>query len=356
VPLIDNGIYVNGVRTQSPEDLRRTYDELAAAGSGAMAWIGLYRPSDAELASVADEFGLHPLAVEDASKGHQRAKLERYGDTLFVVLRPTWYDDDEETVEFGEVHLFTGRDFVVTVRQAERPNLADVRKRLETDPEVLARGSEAVLCAVLDEVVDSYGPVIAGLQDDIDEIEDDLFDGDVDPESSKRIYQLLCEVIGFQRAIGPLPGMLTALLRGAEKYGTDVEVQNQLRNVMDHALRITERADTFRALLENALTLHSTLVTQEQNDAMRRMTSASLAQGEESRRLAKASMDQGEEVKKISSWAAILFAPTLVASIYGMNFDHMPELHWVLGYPFAITLMLALGVVLWVVFRKRNWL
>jgi magnesium transporter len=356
VPLIDNGIYVNGVRTQSPEDLRRTYDELAAAGSGAMAWIGLYRPSDAELASVADEFGLHPLAVEDASKGHQRAKLERYGDTLFVVLRPTWYDDDEETVEFGEVHLFTGRDFVVTVRQAERPNLADVRKRLETDPEVLARGSEAVLCAVLDEVVDSYGPVIAGLQDDIDEIEDDLFDGDVDPESSKRIYQLLSEVIGFQRAIGPLPGMLTALLRGAEKYGTEVEVQNQLRNVMDHALRITERADTFRALLENALTLHSTLVTQEQNDAMRRMTSASLAQGEESRRLAKASMDQGEEVKKISSWAAILFAPTLVASIYGMNFDHMPELHWVLGYPFAITLMLALGVVLWVVFRKRNWL
>ncbi|PZE86330.1 magnesium and cobalt transport protein CorA [Curtobacterium sp. MCBD17_032] len=356
MPLIDNGIYRDGVRTHSPEDLRRTYDALDGAGSGAMAWIGLYRPSDAELASVADEFGLHPLAVEDASKGHQRAKLERYGDTLFVVLRPAWYDDDEETVEFGEVHLFTGRDFVVTVRHAERPDLADVRRRLETDPEALARGSEAVLCAVLDEVVDSYGPVIAGLQDDIDEIEDDLFDGDVDPESSKRIYQLLSEVIGFQRAIGPLPGMLTALLRGAGKYGTDVEVQNQLRNVMDHALRITERADTFRALLENALTLHSTLVTQEQNDAMRRMTSASLAQGEESRRLAKASMDQGEEVKKISSWAAILFAPTLVASIYGMNFDHMPELHWVLGYPFAIALMLALGVVLWVVFKKRNWL
>ncbi|MGN7189454.1 magnesium and cobalt transport protein CorA [Curtobacterium sp. MCBA15_004] len=354
--LIDNGIYVDGVRTQSPTDLRRTYDALDAAGGGAMAWIGLFRPTDAELTSVADEFGLHPLAVEDASKGHQRAKLERYGDTLFVVLRPAWYDHDAETVEFGEVHLFTGDGFVVTVRHAARPNLADVRKRLETDPEWLGRGSEAVLCAVLDEVVDGYAPVVAGLQDDVDEIEDDLFDGDVDPDSSKRIYQLLSEVIGFQRAISPLPGMARSLLLGAEKYGTDPEVQNQLRNVLDHAIRITERADTFRALLENALTLHATLVTQEQNDAMRRMTSASLAQGEESRRLAQASMRQGEEVKKISSWAAILFAPTLVASIYGMNFDHMPELHWTFGYPFAIVLMLVMAVVLWFVFKRRGWL
>jgi magnesium transporter len=356
VALIDNGIYVNGTRTDSPADLGRTDEALDAAGRGAMAWIGLFRPTANELASVADEFGLHPLAVEDAHKGHQRAKLERYGDTLFVVLRPAWYDEDEETVEFGEVHLFTGRDFVVTVRQAERPNLADVRKRLEADPDALGRGSEAVLCAVLDEVIDSYAPVVAGLQDDIDDIEDDLFDGDVDPASSRRIYQLLSEVIGFQRAIGPLPGMLNALLRGAEKYGTDTEVQNQLRNVLDHAIRVTERVDTFRTLLENALTLHSTLVTQEQNDAMRRMTSASLAQGEESRRLARASMEQGEEVKKISSWAAILFAPTLVASIYGMNFEHMPELRWAWGYPAAIVAMVLLAVVLWAVFKRRHWL
>jgi len=163
-------------------------------------------------------------------------------------------------------------------------------------------------------------------------------------------------VIGFQRAIGPLPEMVDSLLRGAAKYGTDDEVQAQLRNVLDHTIRITERADTFRVLLENALTLHSTLVTQEQNDAMRRMTSASLAQGEESRRLARASMEQGEEVKKISSWAAILFAPTLVASIYGMNFDVIPELHWRFGYPFALGLMLLLGVALWLVFKKKHWL
>ncbi|PSL37647.1 magnesium transporter [Labedella gwakjiensis] len=352
--LIDNGIYRNGHRVADPASLEQTFDALDDRGG--LAWIGLYRPTNEELTAVAREFSLHPLAVEDARKGHQRAKLERYGDTLFAVLRPAWYDEENESVEFGEIHIFTGPTFVVTVRHASKPALADVRKRLEGRPGYLAAGSEAVLTAILDEIIDGYSPVVAGVQDDIDEIEDDLFDGQVDPESSKRIYQLLSEVIGFQRAIGPLSGMLDALLRGAAKYGTNEDVQDQLRNVYDHAIRITERVDTFRALLENALTLHSTLVTQEQNDAMRRMTRASLAQGEESRQLTRASIAQGEEVKKISSWAAILFAPTLIASIYGMNFDHMPELHWVFGYPFAVGLMVVLGVVLWTIFKRRNWL
>jgi magnesium transporter len=354
VVLVDNGIYVEGARVHTPPSLESTYEALDAHPG--MAWIGLQRPTPSELSSLAAEFDLHPLAVEDAHKGHQRAKLERYGSTLFVVLRPAWYHADEERVEFGEVHVFTGPRFVVTVRHAARPDLSQVRRRLEDRPELLARGSEAVLAAVMDEVVDGYAPVVAGLQDDVDEIEDDLFDGHVDPESSKRIYQLLSEVIGFQRAIGPLTGMLDALLRGAGKYGTDAEVQNQFRNVLDHAIRVNEKADTFRSLLENALTLHSTLVMQEQNDAMRRMASASLAQGEESRGLARASMEQGEEVKKISSWAAILFAPTLVASVYGMNFDDMPELHWAWGYPFALTMMLAMGCTLWLVFKWRKWL
>jgi magnesium transporter len=194
------------------------------------------------------------------------------------------------------------------------------------------------------------------LQDEIDEIEDQLFAGQVDPGVSKRIYQLLSEVLAFQRATKPVPSMVRGLLRGAEKYGVDDDVQHRLRNVLDHALRVTERVDSFRALLENALTLHATLVSQEQNEAMRRMTSASLAQGEESRQLARAAHQQGEEVKKISSWAAILFAPGLIAGVYGMNFDHMPELHWRYGYPVAILAMLALAGVLWVVFRKRNWL
>jgi magnesium transporter len=352
--LIDNGIYLDGTRVRSPDHLQDTYEAIDQTGG--LAWIGLLKPSDAELASVAKEFDLHPLAVEDARKGHQRAKLERYGETLFVVLRPAWYVDEDEAVEFGEIHVFAGPGFIVTVRHAERPDLSAVRRRLEARPDMLALGSEAVLAAIFDEIIDGYAPVISGVQHDIDEIEDGLFDGTANPDSSKRIYQLLSEVIGFQRALGPLPDILGGLLRGAAKYQTDEEVQNELRNVLDHSLRVTERADTFRALLESALTLHSTLVTQQQNDAMQSMTSASLAQGEESRRLAKASMDQGEEVKKISSWAAILFAPTLVASIYGMNFKNMPELKWEFGYPFAILLMLVLGLALWVAFKRKRWL
>ncbi|MFJ5144109.1 magnesium and cobalt transport protein CorA [Curtobacterium sp. NPDC088465] len=358
---IDDAVYVAGRRIGGPASLSRATESdpvttTATAADGTLAWIGLLRPDDAELEAVAAEFDLHENAVEDARKGHQRAKLERYGDTLFLVLRPAWHRADTNEVEFGEVHLFVGRRFVVTVRHAEEPDLAAVRCRVEADPEFLATGSEAVTAAVLDEIVDGYAPVVEVIQDQVDAIEDQLFAGQVDPGVSKRIYQLLSEVLGFQRATAPVPAMVRGLLRGADKYGVDDEVQHRLRNVLDHALRVTERVDSFRALLENALTLHSTLVTQEQNEAMRRMTSASLAQGEESRQLARAAHRQGEEVKKISSWAAILFAPGLIAGVYGMNFDHMPELHWRYGYPVAIVAMLALAGILWLVFRKRNWL
>ena len=349
--MIDNAVYIDGRRVDSSSTL-----SLDARRDCDLAWIGLLRPDPSELEAVAAGFDLHEQAVEDARKGHQRAKLERYGDTLFVVLRPAWYRPDTGTVEFGEVHLFVGARFVVSVRHAERPDLASLRARCEADPEFLAKGSEAVTAAVLDEVVDGYAPVVEVLQDEIDEIEDQLFAGQVDPGVSKRIYQLLSEVLAFQRATKPVPAMVRGLLRGAEKYGVDDDVQHRLRNVLDHALRVTERVDSFRALLENALTLHATLVSQEQNEAMRRMTSASLAQGEESRQLARAAHQQGEEVKKISSWAAILFAPTLVASIYGMNFEHMPELRWAWGYPAAIVAMVLLAVVLWAVFKRRHWL
>ncbi|MFC8453459.1 magnesium and cobalt transport protein CorA [Kitasatospora sp. NPDC057223] len=352
--LVNNGIYVDGARVESPPTLHSTYRALEQ--SGGMAWIGLYLPSAAELTSVAEEFDLHPLAVEDAQKGHQRAKLERYGDTLFVVLRPAWYDDDAERVEFGEIHAFTGEDFAVTVRQVQRPDLGAVRRRLEAEPEFLALGPEAILTSIFDEIVDGYAPVATGLEEDIDEIESQLFNGNVDPHLSKRIYQLLSQVIGFQHAIKPLSAMLQALLRGSPKYGTNGEVENRLRNVLDHTIRVTERVATMRTLLDNALTVHATLVSLEQNDAMRRMSSASLAQGEESRQLARETIEQGEEVKKISSWAAILFTPTLVASVYGMNFDHMPELHWAWGYPFAVALMFGLGVGLWAVFKHKRWL
>jgi magnesium transporter len=336
--LVDNAIYVNGVRTDDPANLDETY-ELLRARHG-LAWIGLYRPSEDEIQSVAREFGLHPLAVEDAIAAHQRPKLERYGDVLFAVLRPARYIDAEERVEFGEVHLFVGPDFVVTVRHAESPDLARVRTRLESNPALLGRGPQAVLYAILDQVVDEYGPVMAGLENDIDEIEDQLFHGE--EAVSRRIYDLSSEVIEFQRATKPLLNILIGLERGFEKHDVDIELQRSLRDVHDHVIRIVERADSFRALLQNALTVHTALVGRRQNEEMRHLTEASLA--------------QSEEVKRISSWAAILFAPTLVGTIYGMNFGHMPELAWRYGYPLALLAMVSTGLILYVVFKRHHWL
>jgi magnesium transporter len=336
--LVDNAVYVDGRRSADPTSLNETY-ELLRARQG-MAWIGLYRPDMQEIRSVAKEFDLHPLAVEDAITAHQRAKLERYGTTLFTVLRPARYRDDVEEVEFGELHIFTGEDFVVTIRHAEAPDLGKVRRRLEAAPALLKLGPEAILYAILDQVVDEYLPVVAGLENDIDEIEDQLFTGD--PAVSRRIYELSREVIEFQRATHPLLNMLAALEAGFDKYNVDLELQRNLRDVHDHAINVVGQADSFRVLLQNALSVHTTLVGQQQNDEMRSLTEASLA--------------QNEEVKRISSWAAILFAPTLVGTIYGMNFTHMPELRWTAGYPLAIALMVATSITLYLVFKRRGWL
>ncbi len=336
--LINNVVYVDGRRVASPQSLDETY-EVARERHG-MAWIGLYRPDLEEFRSVEKEFGLHHLAVEDAIKAHQRPKLERYGTTLFVALRPARYLDETEEVEFGELHVFAGPDFIVTIRHAETPDLSTVRDRLEQAPDLLRLGPEAVLYAILDQVVDEYGPVLAGLENDIDEIEDQLFGGDL--AVSRRIYDLSREVIEFQRATHPLVEVLDGLAAGFDKYGVDLELQRSLRDVSDHALRIVERADEFRAVLENALSVQTALVGQRQNEEMRALTEASLA--------------QNEEVKKISAWAAILFAPTLVGTIYGMNFKHMPELNWYYGYPMALALMVVTSSALYLVFKRRHWL
>ena len=336
--LIDNAIYVDGRRVASPATLDESFECMKAHAG--VAWIGLYRPTEDEVRSVAREFNLHHLAVDDALKGHQRSKLEKYDDTLFVVLRPARYIDEDERVEFGELHVFVGPDFVVTIRHAESPDLAKVRHRLECEPELLALGPEAVLYAILDQVVDEYAPVVAGLENDIDEIEDQLFDGN--PEVSRRIYALSREVIEFQRATKPLAPMLESLVKGFEKYNVAVDLRRHLLDVLDHTLRVSEQGDAQRELLQNALTANSTVVAQRQNDEMRKLSETSLA--------------QSEEVKKISSWAAILFAPTLVGTIYGMNFRNMPELDWEYGYPFAVALMLLMGFGLYRVFKKRNWL
>lgn len=283
-------------------------------------------------------------------RGHQRAKIDRYGDHRFLVLRPARYLDAEERVEFGEIHLFVGDDFVIAVRHAESPDIARVRARLERDPALLARGPLGVCYAILDQVVDEYEPVVAGLENDIDEIEDQLFSGD--DAVARRIYDLSGEVMDFQRAVRPLVGMISIMRAGlAEAAGMDadapgdpvaLELRRSLRDVLDHVIRVNEKVDEFRQTLQNALTVHTTLVAQVQNEKMQRLTETSLA--------------QTEQAKKISSWAAIIFAPSLITGIYGMNFSSMPELDSPWGYPIALGAMGVFAFVLYRVFKAKNWL
>src|SRR5918994_5179600 len=319
--IVDNAIYVDGRRTAEPSSFHETHEVVRRAGG--LAWIGLHSPTEEEFSSVAGEFGLHPLAVENAVKAHQRPKIERYDGTLFVALRPACYLDTTETVEFGEIHAFVGGDFVVTVRHDEASTLDRVRRRLEGEPGLLKRGPMAVLYAIMDQVVDDYEPVVDGLENDIDEIETEVFSGN--PGTSRRIYLLSREAIHFLRATQPLAGELEPLVE--ESLGdADAELRRYLRDVRDHALKVTERIAGFRELLTNILSVNLTLVGVNQND----------------------------EVKKISAWAAILFAPTLVATIYGMNFEHMPELKWLFGYPFALMLMLLTAAVLHRAFKRAG--
>jgi magnesium transporter len=352
--VVDAALYQAGKRTESPATVAQTAhrlreeagkeadNETVAKGGppGTMAWIGLYRPSASQLFQVADEFGLHEVALEDAIVAHQRPKLERYDDILFVVLRAATYLDAAEEVEFGEIHVFIGTDFVITVRHSATPDLHAVRQRMEADPDLLRLGPEAVLYAIVDSVVDGYAPVVAGLQKDIDEIETEVFRGD--PRVSRRIYELSREVIDFQRSVRPLLAMLNGLQAGFEKYGTDEELRRNLRDVADHATIVAERVDGFRQMLSDILTVNATLVSQAQN--------------EELKALSESTYDQNEQVKRISAWAAILFAPTLIGTVYGMNFAYMPELDWVFGYPFAIALMLGISGLLFVIFKRRGWL
>ncbi len=337
--MVDAGVYVDGRRVASPKtvaDAARVLRETP----GSMAWIGLFRPTEAQFRPVAEEFGLHELAFEDAIVAHQRPKLERYGDTLFVVLRAATYMDELEEVEFGEIHVFIGQHFILTVRHSRTPDLGNVRHRMESSPELLALGPEAVMYAILDSVVDGFAPVVAGLQKDIDEIEIQVFKGD--PAVSRRIYELSGEVIEFQRSTRPLHDMLEALVAGFDKYGTNEELQRYLRDVQDHATTAAERVAGFRQNLSDILTVNTTLVNQAQNEEIKRLTQASYR--------------QNEEVKRISAWAAIIFAPTLIGTIYGMNFPNIPELSWAWGYPFALALMAVTSVVLWFIFRARGWL
>jgi magnesium transporter len=323
--IADNAIYVDGRRAaQQPSSLQETYEALRQLDDG-VAWIDLHEPTQEEFESVAQELELSPRVIEGAIKPQQRPKLMRYGDSLFVVLKTARYLDEPEKVEFSEVHVLVGKDFIVTVRYEEIPALEEVRRRLEGEPELLRQGPQPILREIMDQIVDDYEPVLEGLGTDIQEVEVEVFGGNEDV--SQRIYELSRELVQFQRATSPLA---RSLERGAERneHDIDPELRSYLRELHDRVLRVEEPTEGFRDMLSDILVVNLTLIGVRQND----------------------------QTKKISAWAAILIVPTLITGIYGMNFDYMPELHWTFGYPLALALMVSISVGLYAVFRHVRWL
>jgi magnesium transporter len=323
--IMDNTIYLDGRRAaEQPSSLQETYEVLRQLDDG-VAWVDLYKPTPEEFESVAQELELPSRVVEDAINPQQRPKLVRYGDSVFVVLKTARYLDEPEKVDFSEVHILVGKDFVVTVRYGEIQALEKVRRRLESESELLRQGPLAILHEILNQIVDDYEPVLEGLGTDIEEVEGEVFGGN--PGVSQRIYELSRELVQLQRSTRPLA---RALERVAESEEHDIapEVRSYLRDLHDRVLRVTEPTEGFREMLSDILVVNLTLISVRQND----------------------------QTKKISAWAAILIVPTLIAGIYGMNFDYMPELHWALGYPFAIALMVSISAGLYAVFKHVEWL
>jgi magnesium transporter len=322
--IVDCAVYRQGQRR--PGDLKLDDAFQACQQDGSFVWLGLHQPTPEEFENVRREFGLHELAVEDAIKAHQRPKLELYDGTLFLVLKPVRYIDSEEVIETGEILLFVNEDFVVSVRHGEASALGEVRRQLDRRPELLSHGPGAVLHAILDRVVDDYGPVANGLEHDIEEVQQEVFSSDR-RNPAERIYKLEREVLEFYRAVAPLATPLERLEAGSfELVGG--ELQSYFRDVHDHVLRIVQRVDAFRELLASMLQANLTQVSVRQN----------------------------EDMRKITAWVAILAVPTMVAGIYGMNFDHMPELKWRFGYPLVLALILVTCVLVYRRFRRAGWL
>jgi magnesium transporter len=324
--IVDCAHYKEGKRQHEG---KLSLDEAASClkgGEGEFVWLGLLEPSAEELHDVAQRFDLHELAVEDAERAHQRPKLEDYEGSYFIVLKTTHYDEGAEQVQFGEVHIFVAREYVIVVRHGEGSELGPARQRLEERPELLRQGTAAVVWAILDKVVDDYYPVVEGIEDDIEEVEEQVF-GEGDPPT-QRIYLLKREVIEFHRAVNPLLVPLERLESGGVTQAIDDELRRYFRDVADHARRVDEQVHSQRELLNSALEANLALVSVRQNDV----------------------------IKEITSWAAIVAVPTFIASVYGMNFEHMPELGSKFGYPLALLAMAVAVVFLYLFFRRIGWI
>ncbi|MER5750978.1 magnesium and cobalt transport protein CorA [Streptomyces sp. NPDC002088] len=324
--------YRDGVRAPGGRDLVDAVEWVRKSGDG-FVWLGLHEPTDQEFAGIAELFDLHPLAVEDAIEAHQRPKVERYGETLFAVFKTVCYVEHEEltatseVVNTGELMVFVGRDFVISVRHGRHGSLGPLREELESDPDQLAKGPSAVLHAIADHVVDDYLNVTDSVQSDIDQVETDVFAADGARADPGRIYQLKRELLELKRAVVPLARPLLDLSDRPMRV-VDPEIQAYFRDVSDHLLRATEQIAAFDELLNSILQAHLAQVTVAQN----------------------------EDMRKITAWAAVIAVPTMVCGVYGMNFDHMPELHWQFGYPLVIGVIAVACLVLHRGFRRNGWL
>ncbi|MDH6227723.1 magnesium transporter [Streptomyces sp. MJP52] len=332
--IVDCAVYQDGHRTAGPDDYSDALAAARAAGDRAFVWIGLHKPTEEEFELVTEEFGLHPLAVEDALKAHQRPKLEVYDDSLFMVLKPVLYEPRSDTVTTGEIMVFLGDSFIVTVRHGAASPLASVRDRLESTPETLATGPTAVLYAVADATVDHYLEVAGELQTDLEELETEVFSpsSEGSQNTASRIYNFKRQILEFRRATGPLSGPMTRLAETGSGFTrvpfVDDEARPFFRDVGDHLTRVNESVEALDRLVSDILSAH----------------------------LAQMSVRQNDDMRKISSWAAMAAVPTMIAGVYGMNFEHMPELSWTWSYPAVIVVMAVLEVMLYRMFKRRDWL
>ena len=318
--IVDCAVYEQGERS----DIALDGANDARLRDGAFVWIGLHEPTAEEFEAVSGEFALHELAVEDAIKAHQRPKLERYGDVSFLVLKTARYVEPDE-VEFGEILLFVADDFVVSVRHGEAVPLAGVRAKAERRPDLLRYGPMAVVHAILDEVVDAYAPVMDALERDIEELEREVFSGER-RNPARRIYELKRVAIEFGRAVTPLVEPIERISTGTTRVPD--ELGTYFRDVLDHVIRLSQHIEALREVLTSVLQAN----------------------------LAQVGVRQNEDMRKISAWVAIIAVPTMLAGIYGMNFEHMPELRWEAGYPLVIGVMLVICFGLWRYFKRVGWL
>ena len=294
---------------------------------GRFVWIGLHEPGQDMLRLVQQQFGLHDLAIEDAHRAHQRPKLENYGETMFIVMRTAQINTDRHKIELGETHFFVGENFIVSVRHGSSIPYTEVRNRCESTPELLSKGPGFALYAVMDAIVDQYFPVIEELEQELEGLEEKIFGETFRRETTEEIYHLKRELMDLKRAVSPLIEICNRLMRFDLKLIPE-DTRPYFRDIYDHVLRINELIDNARELLSTALDANFSLISIAQNDVS----------------------------KRFAGWAAIIGVPTMIAGIYGMNFNYMPELHWIYGYPIVLTITLGSCVLLYILFKRSGWL